>query len=433
MSRAVSTVLAFALVVAPSLLAGESTVQERITAYAGPLAESGFLSRCLLVTRGADELAHACFGYANAKRTVKNETSTRSCIASITKPITAVAIMRLVDQNKLRLDNKISQWIDDFPSGDEISVADVMTHSAGIPHRVTTQDEEVERFTPADIVARIKDKGLLFPPHTNQQYSSAGYTVLAYIIEQVTGKKYGDAMHELIFVPLKMHDTFHPDGRAIGNRATSFVAGADGPKEARAKDYAFLAGAGSLYSTPGDMVRFAHALLGRELLSDAAWKEWHELGWANNDVVRWSGSTNGFGSWMDIYKDDGSVHVFLGNAGTGASNILRAALPALVAGEEPAPAPRAPAPTTLTEEQMKGLEGGYGRGGGPASLVVAVEDGVLYMADSVVYPIAVDRFFNPTYFSEATFERDEGGLVTRIKITAPGLSQPLVFVRVSDE
>ncbi len=72
-------------------------------------------------------------------------------------------------------------------------------------------------------------------------------------------------------------------------------------------------------------------------------------------------STNGFGSWMDIYKDDGSVHVFLGNAGTGASNILRAALPALVAGEEPAPAP-----TTLAEEQMRGLEGGYGRGGGPA-------------------------------------------------------------------
>ena len=72
-------------------------------------------------------------------------------------------------------------------------------------------------------------------------------------------------------------------------------------------------------------------------------------------------------------------------------------------------------------------------GNGPASLAVAIEDGVLYMADSVVYPIAVDRFFNPTYFSEAAFERDGGGLVTRIEITAPGLSRPLVFVRVSDE
>lgn len=431
MSKAVPVALAAVTIAAVVTAApGDRVIEERVAAYTKPLAESGFLSGCLIVARGGRDLVRAQYGYEDAERAGENDFDTRFCIASLTKAITTVAVLRLVEQKKLQLDDPIRRWIHDFPSADSISVADLITHSAGIPHRVTEPDEERQRFTPADIVARVKERGLLFPPHSRQQYSSAGYTVLAYIIERVSGMSYGDAMHELVFAPLEMNNTFHPDGRPITRRATSFVAGADGPVEAPERDYAFLAGAGSLYSTCDDVLRFARAYLDRELLSAKGWDEFHNLGWANHDVVRWSGSTNGFGSWLDIYKEDGSVYVFLGNAGTGATNILRSALPGLVAGRETKPAPRAPDRVPLTADEMRGLEGGYSRSGSSTTLVVILRDGVLHMGDNVVYPVAVDRFFNPAYFSEAEFERGAGDVATGIRITAPGLDTPLVFHRV---
>ena len=425
-------VLLAALSVSTSVHGTDSTVEERITAYARPLAESGFLSGCLVVSQRDQESVRACFGYADGDRTVRNDFKTQFCVASLTKPMTAVAIMRLVDEEALRLDDPVTRWIDDFPSGDSIAVVDLMTHTAGVPHRVTTTEEEAQRFTPAEIVERIKTQGLLFEPHSDAKYSSAGYTVLAYIMELTTGKSYGDAMDDLIFKPLGMDNTVHPDGRPIAHGATSFVTGPNGPKEARAKDYAFLAGAGSLYSTGEDVARFARAYLDRELLSEEAWEEFHNMGWASEEVVRWNGTTNGFASWVDIYKADGSVHVFVGNAGTGAANILRAALPALIEGEEADPPPPVPTPVTLTAAQMRDLVGGYSRDGKVATLTVKIESGALHMGDNVVYPIAVDRFFDAMYFSESEFVREDGNEVTIIRITAPGLSQPLIFKRVPD-
>lgn len=405
-------------------------LRDRILAYARPLEESGFLSGCLAVWRDGEPPVRACFGHADAARKVPNEPGTRFCIASLSKPITAVAVMRLVDQKKLGLDDPVSRWIEGFPSGDSIAVRDLLTHAAGVPHRVTTPEEETQRFTPAEIVARIEERDLLFPPGTRAQYSSAGYTVLARIVELATGKDFGDALASLVLEPLGMRDTFHPDGRPIARRATSFVAGADGPTEAPAKDYAFLAGAGSLYATCDDVLRFARACLDHDLLSEAAWEGFHSLGWAAGDEVRWSGSTNGFGAWVDMRKPERSVFVYLGNAGTGAAGILRAALPGLVAGEQVEPAPRAPARVALTVAQLQGLEGGYSRGQGSPTLQVTVQDGVLRMGDNIVYPVDVDRFFNPIYFSLSTFERGEDGAATSISMTAPGLSAPLVFRRV---
>lgn len=423
-------VLAIAVCFAPLIHAQESAAA-RIARWAAPLAESGFLSGILLVDRPGTDTVRLAFGFADPDRTISLTSTTPVCIASITKPMTAVALMRLVDRGDLALDAPVSRWLDGFPSGDEITVADLVTHRAGIPHRVTTPEEERNHLTPGDIVDRIKQQGLLFPPGSERRYSSAGYTVLAYIMERVTGQSWGAAMDLLLFAPLGMERTVHPDGRAIPGRAISFIAGPKGPVAAPDKDYAFLAGAGSLYSTPDDVARFARAYLDRDFLSEAAWQQFHDLGWGEGDTVTWTGSTNGYACWMDIDKTTGNVQIFIGNAGTGAAYLLRDALPALLSGDPIDPAPAAPEPIGLDADRLNGLEGEFGgSASGPVTLRVVRRNGDLLMNDSFVYPVAEDRFFNPTYFSHATFERDKEDRAITIRITAPGLRQPLVFHRV---
>ena len=90
--------------------AREKAIDERIAAFTAPLAESGYLSGCLLVSHGEQELARARYGYADAARSIENDFNTRFCIASLTKPITAVAIMRLVEQGAFELDDPVSRW-----------------------------------------------------------------------------------------------------------------------------------------------------------------------------------------------------------------------------------------------------------------------------------------------------------------------------------
>lgn len=403
----------------------------RVDAYVRPLVEDRFLSGCLKLTRPGEDPVEACYGFADAAGTEANGPGTHFCIASITKPITVVALLRLVEEDKLGLDDPVSRWIEDFPAGDTITVLHLLGHTAGVPHRVTDPEEESNPFSPADIVERVRQQGLLFPPGEGRQYSSAGYTVLAYIMEQATEMSYGDLMQAFVFEPLGMANTFHPDGRPIDPRAVPTAADGVDRVEAPFKDYRFLAGAGSLYSTADDIARFGRAYLERKLLSDVGWVRFHELGWAPNDRVLWTGSTNGFSAWLDIDRTDGTVAVFLGNAGTGGAFLLHGALEALVSGADVPPPPEAPDAVALQPGQMHGLDGGYTRAGSRSTLRIELRDGDLYMGSDRVYPIAVDRFFNPTYFSVNTFERDEDGQGSRIEITAPGLDDPLVFERVS--
>jgi CubicO group peptidase (beta-lactamase class C family) len=173
-------------------------------------------------------------------------------------------VARLVHEKRVTLDDPVSTWIDDFPNGDDVTLLQLMTHRAGVPHRVTTPDEEVVPMSAEDIVERVKQQGLLCTPGSARVYSTAGYSVVARIIELVTGKSYGEAMRELLFEPLGMQGTVHVDNRfVLEERASSYLHGPNGMQNAPLKDLSFLVGGGSLHSTVDDVLRFGRACLER--------------------------------------------------------------------------------------------------------------------------------------------------------------------------
>jgi CubicO group peptidase (beta-lactamase class C family) len=394
---------------------------EHIAAFSEPLEADGMLSGSLLVAQDGQVVYRASYGMANYELAVPNTADTRFCIASLSKPMTALVVARLVHEQRLNLDDAVSTWIGDFPSGDDISLRHLMTHRAGVPHRVTEPDEEVVPMTAQDIVERIQEKGLLAAPGEARVYSTAGYSVVARIIEIVTGQSYDDAMRELLFAPLGMERTSHVDnGFVLENRASSYFHGAEGIQNARLKDLSFLVGGGSLHSTVDDVFRFGRACLNRDALPEPVFEIFtQELGWMGSTPVRWNGSTNSFACFLDLHPDANLIVVFLGNVGLGRASVLRSGVPAIVAGEPYETPSRFPAQVALTASQLDEYVGTYGAAGRQSVLVG--RDGILFSEGGGILRFRGDgKFYSPYYGCDVEFERDADGVIQALVYVLPG-------------
>ena len=129
-------------------------------------------------------------------------------ICSISKMITAVAILRLCEQGYLRLDNPISTYIPDFHRGDEITIHHLLSHTSGViganlPLEMVAAPKSLDT-----ILSFYKTKPLEFKPGADFLYSNAGYCALSRIIEKVSGKSFEQYIKETIAVPLGMHTSY---------------------------------------------------------------------------------------------------------------------------------------------------------------------------------------------------------------------------------
>jgi CubicO group peptidase (beta-lactamase class C family) len=196
-------------------------------------------------------------------------------IASMTKPITATAIMILQDEGKLSVDDPVSKYIPQFkdvrlgdhPPARPITIRDLMTHTSGIgsPKGKGRGANPTLRET-AELIAA---EPLAFEPGSKWKYSD-GITVCGAIIEAVSGKPYDEFLRERIFEPLKMTDTtFFPDDKARLRVATMYHRTKDGELEAVERTFSSADPAqrrtpnpsGGLYSTASDMARFYQMFL----------------------------------------------------------------------------------------------------------------------------------------------------------------------------
>lgn len=175
---------------AQSLLDLENKIDNYIHPYLDMNAWSGVVS----VYRSGKPVFEKAYGMADREWGIRNTADTKFRIASISKLFTEVAILKLVEQNRLSLEDKVSDFIPDYPRGEEITINHLLTHRSGIPHlnSFPNYDElSLLSFTTTEIIALFKNKPIEFNPGEKYRYSNSGYTLLAYIIELVSGKTYG--------------------------------------------------------------------------------------------------------------------------------------------------------------------------------------------------------------------------------------------------
>ncbi|MEO9965536.1 MAG: serine hydrolase domain-containing protein [Reichenbachiella sp.] len=153
-------------------------------------------------------------GLARVEGSVALDEHTGFRVGSITKPITAVAIMQLVESDKLALNDKLLHFLPDLPeSFSEITIAHLLSHQAGLRDYINDNGNlaALNNVTTTQILDLIPGSGLdqlLFAPGTAGKYSNTGYVFLALIIEQVTGLSYPEYLQANIFEPAGMSDSF---------------------------------------------------------------------------------------------------------------------------------------------------------------------------------------------------------------------------------
>jgi len=274
---------------------GAPSLEQRIDAYLEPYADIGHLSGRLLIARGDEVLYEKSFGSANHEHALPITAETRFCVGSINKPMTIVIAARLLEMEKLALSDKLSKFLFDFPRADEISVDDLLNHRSGIPHRVTEPIDETRPQTAASIVELAAGKTLAFEPGSDSVYSSAGFSVLARVLELAGGKPYAELLAEHVLRPAGMAQTSDAGTRAIiEHRASSYVFDTDGLLNAAPADVSYLVGAGSVYSTPRDLLALQRALLAGKLGKLARETLVRESG-----DVSWNGLAHGFRAFAD--------------------------------------------------------------------------------------------------------------------------------------
>jgi len=385
------------------------SLAERIEAYLAPAVADGHLSGTLLVAKDGQVLFERAWGMADYELKVPNTPRTRHCVASVTKPMTIALICQLAEEQKLRPEDTIDKWFPGFPRGDRITVSQLLNHRAGIAHRVTTAEQESRPLSAAEMVELVQGAELMFEPGEKSVYSSAGYAVLARIIELVDGRPYGQALATRLFERAGMRESMHPQfPQLVPDRAKSYAPAVSGVVNVEPKDLSFLVGAGSVFSTAGDLHRMIAALLdGR--LGEAA-----KLALLRDNGVRWNGITNGYRAFADYYAPEGVEIIFTGNLHTGAIDRLRRDLPRLIGGEEVAtPARIVVHPVDVAPEILRRYEGEYESEFG-SRFSIHERWGLAYAGDRMLVPTSTTTFYSLQDYGEVRVVFDDSGGIERL-------------------
>ena len=229
------------------------------------------------VLRGDRILLARGYGFANLEHRVPASDSTIYQSGSLGKQFTAAAVGLLAQQGRIDVEDRITKW---FPEGkgvwDSITVRHLLTHTSGIPEYTDSLIDLRKDYTEKELVRLAASQPLDFPPGETWSYSNTGYAVLGALIHRVTGRFYGDVLHQLIFAPLGMRTRIISEADIIPNRSAGYRL-----VEKQVKNQEWVSPSlnttadGALYLTVNDLAKWAVALNHRRLpdgrVLDAAW------------------------------------------------------------------------------------------------------------------------------------------------------------------
>lgn len=264
----------------------------------------GFSGACL-VAENEDVLINKGYGMAVREKRIRNTSETVFCTGSITKQFTAAAVMTLEMKGKLNTSDPIRKYFDNVPADKkDITIHNLLTHTSGV---ITDAGDDYVVAYRDETIKRILDSPLHFTSGTQYEYSNAGYTVLAAIIEIISGQDYEDYLNEHLFEPAGMHFT----GFSIPNWKEKVVANwyvkevNNGvPPIDKPGSHWNVMGNGEILSTTHDMYRWYLALKGNSVLSAEAKKKLFTP-FLNNYAYGWSVTKIDYG--MLIQHDGGST------------------------------------------------------------------------------------------------------------------------------
>ncbi|HEY5940650.1 MAG TPA: serine hydrolase domain-containing protein [Gemmatimonadales bacterium] len=277
LARALAVLTCAATWVPPALAAQTSQLDSINWYIASEMQRQQIPGLSVAVLRGDRILLARGYGFANLELRVPASDSTIYQSGSVGKQFTAAAVGMLAQQGRLKIEDRITKW---FPEGkgvwDSVTVRHLLTHTSGIPEYTDSLIDLQKDYTEDELVSLAAAQPLDFPPGDTWSYSNTGYAVLGALIRRITGRFYGDVLHQLIFGPLGMHTRVISEADVIPNRGAGYRL-----VEQQIKNQEWVSPSlnttadGALYFTVNDLAKWAVALNHRRLpdarVLDPAW------------------------------------------------------------------------------------------------------------------------------------------------------------------
>jgi len=264
-------VTAAALVFPLSLTAQSLPPVAAVARIADSLAQAFIVERAapsvaIAIVRGRDTIAMRAWGKADVEQDVSATPRSVYRIGSVTKQFTSAAVMQLVEQAKVKLDDSISTYLANLPvPWRAVTVRQLLNHTSGIPSYTGIGPAWTRRWGeemgPDTLVALTGSLPMWFAPGTKWQYDNSGYVVLGMLIEKITGRAWGTDLSERFLKPLGLNDTYNcVTAPIVPRRAHGYETSGNGwintPYLAMSQPYS----AGAMCSTVGDLAKWNRAL-----------------------------------------------------------------------------------------------------------------------------------------------------------------------------
>jgi CubicO group peptidase (beta-lactamase class C family) len=304
-------------------------------------SEEGLFNGVVLVAYNTEIIYKKAFGFANMEWKIPMTTDTKFKIGSVSKPFTALLILRLVQEGYLGLDDTIADYLPDYqgPEKSKITISQLLSHTSGIVNSIPANEEKIKerQFHHLEDLKQYTEKAALcFEPGSGFGYSNLGYSLLALIAQRVMQLPFEELLQKQIFNPIHLSNTKNDLDVFIEERlATGYEYDLlGGYTNTTYIDNSYANGAGGITSTVDDLYKWYLALGDDEKLLSDTWKDKmytpqstgsYGYGWfirrkplRNSEdtlkIIEHSGSINGFGSYFAQIPQDNSVIIVLKNS-----------------------------------------------------------------------------------------------------------------------
>jgi CubicO group peptidase (beta-lactamase class C family) len=400
-------------------------------------------SGSVLVSRDGEILFSKGYGLANREHNAPNTPETKFRLGSITKQFTAMAIMILVDQGKIKLGDSIGKYLDDAPkTWETIIVHHLLTHTSGIPSYTSDPEYRKKMTMPETVksmIARFKDKPLDFRPGEKFSYSNSGYFLLGAIIEKVSKISYEVFLKQAIFEPLGMTDSgYDQPSTIIEHRASGYEPDGDRIVNASYLDMRQPYAAGSLYSTVLDLAKWDRGLSAGKFISKESYakmytpvKNDYAYGWAvattsGRKRFGHGGGINGFVTQILRFPDQKVCVVVLCNMVTNSPAKVANSLAAIALGDSF----KVPVEHKVVKVDPKIYDAYVGRYQlGPDLFVNVIREGDRLLVEFAgqprleIFPESATQFFVKNRDLQFNFVKDPHGNVTQLIVERSGEEQ----------
>lgn len=445
MKRIRAAIAAFLILgsLSPVLHAKETALPERLDAIAAEAFSKDGPGGAVIVVQDGKTLLRKGYGMADVELGVAVKPDMVFRIGSMTKQFTAVAVLQLVKDGKVKFDDPLSKYVPGYPGAESVTVEHLLTHTSGIKSYTGVPSflsELRDDKTPMQIVDGVRNEKPDFAPGEQWAYNNSGYIFLGIIIEKASGMKYADYMQAKLFTPLGLSHTIVGDeNRVVAGRVKGYEIGPD--KTLRNSRYISMTqpyAAGAIESNVDDLAKWNDLLLAGKVIDksllDRAWTDYktkdgkpvgYGYGWQVSDedglrFVAHGGGIMGFVSYGVLVPQKklfvGILHNALGSETDPEYTATRLTLEVLGQSWNATP-------VAMSDEAKKRFTGIYDFDG--VKRTVRFEDGKLTAQRDGgpafgIIPVGADEFVYEKSFSRMKFKLASSGAIDSVVFTSRG-------------